>query len=144
MTRYEHDDRQSFLRHLEELIARGTDPSRITTLTPFHVHEVDHLLHVKPSPLKYFTLAGAAAGLLGGLGFIIYTVLDWPLITGGKPLLSYPAFVVVAFELTILIGAVTTFAGYLWLSRFPSPAGIVEPGNHGNAFIIVVGEEEGE
>lgn len=114
-----YHDKESFLLKLKELLAAGTPPERLTIMTPFHVHEVDHLLHLKPSPLKIFTLIGAAAGLAAGWGLTIYTSLDWPLRTGGKPIVAIPAYVIVAFELTILIGAIVTFGAFLFLGRFP-------------------------
>jgi molybdopterin-containing oxidoreductase family membrane subunit len=46
-------------------------------------------------------------------------VLDWPLITGGKAIVSLPPFVVIAFELTILCAALMTVAGFLLSSRLP-------------------------
>ena len=54
------------------------------------------------SPVRVFVLVGGLLGCLSGFALPIYTVLDWPLITGGMPLISIPPFVVIAFELTIL------------------------------------------
>ena len=51
------------------------------------------------SPVRLFTLVGALLGCTAGFSLPIYTVSAWPLITGGKPLFSIPAFVVIAFEL---------------------------------------------
>jgi hypothetical protein len=44
---------------------------------------------------------------------------DWPLITGGKPIVSLPPFVIIAFELTILFGALSTVLGLLITARLP-------------------------
>jgi molybdopterin-containing oxidoreductase family membrane subunit len=46
-------------------------------------------------------------------------VLDWPIITGGKAIVSLPPFVVIAFELTILFAALMTVAGFLLSSGLP-------------------------
>lgn len=48
-----------------------------------------------------------------------WTSLDWPLVTGGKPILSIPPMVVIAFELTILFGALSTVAGLFINARLP-------------------------
>ena len=72
------------------------------------------------SPVRIFTLVGAVFGCIVGFAFPIYTVYDWPLITGGMPLISIPAFVVIAFELTILFGAIGGMVGFLILARLPS------------------------
>ena len=52
---------------------------------------------------------------------------DWPLITGGKALYSIPPFVVIAFELTILFGAIAGMLGFLTLSRLPRLPGLARP-----------------
>lgn len=137
------DNPADFVARLEELLKSGVAPERLETITPFHVHETDHLLHVKPSPLKFFTLIGAVTGLVAGLGLTLYSVQDWPLITGGKPVVSMPAFVVITFELTILIGALCSFAGFLILGRLPSLRRILQPREHENRFIIIEHDGEG-
>jgi hypothetical protein len=60
---------------------------------------------------------------------------------GGKPIVSIPAFVIIAFELTILFGALATLTGFLILAGLPSPKGIAEPQEYGNRFAIIVSEE---
>ena len=45
--------------------------------------------------------------------------MDWPLVVGGKPIVSIPAFVVIAFELTILFGALSTVIGLFINTRLP-------------------------
>ncbi|MGZ8432659.1 MAG: quinol:electron acceptor oxidoreductase subunit ActD, partial [Candidatus Deferrimicrobiaceae bacterium] len=72
----------------------------------------------------------------------ILTTLSWPLIVGGKPIVSVPPFLIIAFALTILFGALSTFAGFLLLSRLPSLQGIRSEEEYGNAFVILV--EDGE
>lgn len=93
---------------------------RIVVYSPTPNHSIDHALEVPTSPVRTFTLVGGVAGCILGFALPIYTVLDWPLITGGKPLISIPPFVVIAFELTILGGAVCGFIGFLGLSGLPS------------------------
>ena len=50
---------------------------------------------------------GALAGLLGGVLLTVGGALAWPIFTGGKPIVSLPPFVVVIFEVTVLIGSLT-------------------------------------
>jgi len=45
--------------------------------------------------------------------------MDWPLVTGGKPIISLPAWVIIAFELTILFGALSTVIGLFINARLP-------------------------
>jgi hypothetical protein len=59
------------------------------------------------SPIDFITLPGALAGLLAGALLTAGTSLAWPLVTGGKPIVSVPPFAIVTFELTVLVGSLT-------------------------------------
>ena len=102
MERFQYDEKHKFLHKLEELVQSGTDPKKINTFTPYPVHEAEEILKVKTSPLRFFTLIGALSGLLFGFFITIWMSMDWPIIRGGKPIVAFPAFVIVAFELTVL------------------------------------------
>lgn len=91
----------------------------VTAYAPALDHRIDHALGGGISPVRRFTLVGGIIGGLVGFALPIYTVLDWPLITGGKPLISIPPFVVIAFELTILCAALATALGFLRSSGLP-------------------------
>lgn len=71
--------------------------------TPYPVHEVFHLLKRKsrlPTAAYFFGLFG----IITTLAFLYYTsVIDWPLVYGGKPFNSFPSFIVVTIVVTILI-----------------------------------------
>ncbi|RMH25333.1 MAG: DUF3341 domain-containing protein, partial [Planctomycetota bacterium] len=82
-------------------------------------HHIEEALGYKESPVRVFTLVGGLCGAATGFGFTSFTSLDWPLVTGGKPLLSIPAYVVIAFELTVLFGALATVIGLFINSRLP-------------------------
>ncbi len=136
---FERED--EFLAKLRELRRQGVPVERIDVVTPIPVEGVDEVLAIRPSPLRFFTLAGAVAGAAGGLGLILYTVHDWPLVTGGKPLISIPTFVVVTFACTILLGGLASLFGFLHLSRMPALEGVLDPLEHENYFVIRVREE---
>jgi Alternative complex III, ActD subunit len=98
----------------------------VSVYAPTFDHHIDAALGPGKSPVRVFTLIGGLLGCLLGFAFPIYTVLDWPLITGGKAIISIPPFVVIAFELTILFGALMTVVGFLLTSGLPrvrSPRG---------------------
>ena len=95
----------------------------VVTYSPVPDHALGQALRVRVSPVRLFVLIGGLIGCATGFIFPIYTVLDWPMITGGKPLISIPPFVVIAFELTILFAAVGGVAGFLLLSRLPRMRG---------------------
>ena len=74
------------------------------------------------SPVRAYTLVGGILGFLSGLALTILTSLDWPLRTGGKPIVSIPPYLVIAFEMTILFGGLFTLAGLLIHARLPQTA----------------------
>lgn len=142
MERYEFDDRHEFVNKLEEIVGSGVPKDTINTFTPYHVHETEHLLDDSQSNVRFFAGTGAVTGLAAGFAFTIYTVLSWPLYTGGKPLISIPAFLVIGYELTILIGVLTAFVGFLALARLPVISHIFSlKKEFSQKFVIEVGGE---
>ncbi|QQS32676.1 MAG: DUF3341 domain-containing protein [Acidobacteriota bacterium] len=90
--------------------------------SPFPLHEIDEALGIKRSILPYLIFAGGITGLLAGFGLQYFVhVIDWPIIVGGRPHLSLPAFVPPAYELTILFSAFVAVFGMLFLNGLPSP-----------------------
>ena len=88
--------------------------------SPFPIHGIDRAMGVKPTILPWLTLAGGLTGLLTGVLLQGYTMgFDYPYIISGKPYLSWPAFVPVIFELTVLLAALATVFGMLGLNRLP-------------------------
>ena len=95
------------------------DCGDVHTISPVPLHEVDELLESRPSPVRYFTLAGGLIGLIVGWSLPIGSVEHYPLIVGGKPLISFTPFAVVAYVCTILFGSLFTVAGMLLNARLP-------------------------
>lgn len=136
------EEKEKFLERLRGLVQEGVPGERIRVITPFGVPEVEEILPRGRSKVRFFALLGAAGGTFTGFAFTILTSLSWPLIVGGKPIVSIPPFIIIAFALTILFGALSTFAGFLLLSRLPSLRGIRSEVEFGNAFVILI--EDGE
>jgi hypothetical protein len=137
------DNKDEFLSHLEQLIAKGVSKEKIRTKTPYYLPEVEKLLYSSPGMLRFFTLIGALIGFVAGFALTIYTVLSWPMITGGKPLISIPAFLIIAYTLTILFGSLASFFGFLVLARLPKIRKMIPPSEeHGNKFVITVDNTE--
>jgi Alternative complex III, ActD subunit len=95
--------------------------SDLTVYTPVPVEEIEaEVERVRPlSNVRLFTLIGALSGTSLGFFLTIWTSLRWSLVTGGKDPVSYPPFVVIAFELTILLGGLATALAILILGRLP-------------------------
>jgi hypothetical protein len=71
--------------------------------TPFAVHGMDRAVGLAPSRLTWIAFAAGAFGLVFALALQVWTsAYDWPLNVGGKPFNSFPLFIPVAFELTVL------------------------------------------
>ncbi len=102
---------------IEQLRAAGL--KRLTVFSPAPDHELEHALHEGKSPVRLFTLVGGLTGTATGFALPTWTSLDWPLVTGGKPIISMPAWVIIAFELTVLFGALSTVLGLFILNRWP-------------------------
>ena len=75
------------------------------------------------SHVKWFTLTGALLGVFFGFGLCLFCDYDWPIIVGGKPggVASLPAYVILGFEMMILLGAIFTIVGMLVMGRLPDP-----------------------
>ena len=86
---------------------------------PFPDHHIEEALGYGESPVRVWTLVGGLTGAATGFALTIWTSMDWPLVTGGKPIVSIPAYVVIAFEMAVLFGALATLIGVFVLSRLP-------------------------
>jgi hypothetical protein len=135
---YRFPEKADFLAKLKGLTEEGISREDLSFITPYPVHEAEEIIKEPPSRLKYFTFLGAISGFIAGFAFTIYTALSWPLMSGGKPIVSIPAYIIVAFELTILFGALASFIGFLLLSRLPSIKRIAAPLEYENDFVIIV------
>ncbi len=102
---------------IEEL--RGAGLKTITAYTPYPDHLIEEALGYDQSPVRVFTLVGGMTGAAAGFALASFTSLDWPLVTGGKPILSMPAYVIIAFELAVLFGVLFTVIGLFINSRLP-------------------------
>lgn len=90
--------------------------------SPFPLHEIDEALGIRRSILPYLVFGGGICGLLAGLGLQFFThVIEYPIIVGGRPHFSLPAFIPPTFELTILFASFTAVFGMLLLNGLPSP-----------------------
>lgn len=108
------DDLLRALKHLKS--------SRIpvhTVFSPTSRPEIQEILALKPSPVRFFTLLGGTLGVAAGISLASYAHLQWEFVTGGKPVLAWIPFVIVGFEFTILFGVLFTLGALLFKSRLP-------------------------
>jgi hypothetical protein len=102
--------------------ARKKGYRKMDAYSPFPSHELSHALHLPESKLPYIVLAGGILGLLGGYFLQVYAaMIDYPINIGGRPFHSWPYFVPVTFECTILGAALSAVFGMFALNRLPTP-----------------------
>jgi hypothetical protein len=111
----------SAVEAIRTLRARGHRDLTVYSAAPNH--EIEEALEQPISWVRLFTLIGGLTGCTAGFAMTIWMSRDWPLLVGGKPFDAVPPYVVLAFELTILYGALATVAGVIILSMVKSLRG---------------------
>jgi hypothetical protein len=111
---YYVDDAADAVRALR---AAGLGPLGI--YSPIPHHDLEHAMEQGPSLVRWVTFCGGLLGITLGFTLCIYSVLSWPLVVGGKELISLPPFVVIGYESMILCGALFNLLGMLALGRLP-------------------------
>jgi hypothetical protein len=95
---------------------------RMDALAPFPVPELDAALRLPKNRVPLIFLVGGICGGLGGFFMQVYAdTYSYPINVGGRPLYSWPAFIPITFELTILIAGLSGAFGMLALNGFPHP-----------------------
>jgi hypothetical protein len=89
----------------------------VRVFSPFPCHELEEVLEQPESIVRFFTLGGGLLGAICGFSFTILTSTAWPLSVSAKPIVSFTPYMVIVFELTVLIGALSTLLGLLINSR---------------------------
>lgn len=101
---------------------RGQGFTRMEAYTPFPVEGLTEALGKPKTKIQWMILCGAICGGVGAFSFQCWTLMSsYPLNLGGRPHFSWPAFMPVTFELTVLSAAFTAVIGMLALNGLPQP-----------------------
>ncbi len=95
---------------------------KVDAFSPYPIHELFDAIDLKTTRSRCSTLLGGIAGLLAGFGLCYWvSVIAYPLNIGGRPLNSWPSFIPVTFEVTILLASLTCVIGMILLNGLPMP-----------------------
>src|SRR5579872_4471499 len=102
--------------------ARAAGYRRMDAYTPFPIEGLSDAIGFETNAIPLIGLTGGVVGAITGFGFQawVHTGL-LPINVGGRPLLSWPAFIPVTFELAVLFSALAMLAGLFVLNGHPQP-----------------------
>lgn len=118
MAEFEHEEQ--YIAAVRQTAAAGY--TRMDAYSPFPVEGVADSMGFRRTWIPLIVLIGGIVGLIGGY-LLQYWVaaIAYPLNVGGRPLNSWPMFVPISYELTILFAAFSGLIGMLILNRLPQP-----------------------
>lgn len=116
----EFDSADALVEGARKMYAEGY--RKLDTYSPFPIEPAWEAIGAHDTTLQKLVLGGGIMGAIGGFGLCYWTqVIAYPLNIGGRPFNSWPAFIPVTFETTILLAALTTVFGMIILNGLPMP-----------------------
>jgi hypothetical protein len=116
----EFDDPQALVSATRRAHEEGY--RRMDAYSPFPIEELHEALGHHHSRLPLIVLIGGLCGCIGGYALQYWvSAIAYPINVGGRPFHSWPAFIPVTFECTILVAALSAVLGMLALNGLPMP-----------------------
>lgn len=109
-------DEEQCVHAVEVLRHNGIAPR---VFSPIPSEPLLHAMGRELSPVRAFVLMGGIAGVLTGLAITVGTSWEWNLVSGGKPVVSLPPFIIIMFELMILFGGLSAALSFFFFARLP-------------------------
>jgi hypothetical protein len=95
---------------------------RIDAYTPFPVEGLSEALGHRDHHVPWIMFIGGVIGCIGGFGFLSWALgWDYPLNIGGRPIFSWPMYLPITFEITVLLSALSGIVAMFWLNGLPKP-----------------------
>jgi hypothetical protein len=113
---------------------------------PFPIEAIQKKLGRGTSTVRAFVLLGGITGVLSGFAITAGTSMEWNLVTGGKPVVSLPPFIIIMFELMVLFGGLSALLSFFYKSGVPvlDPIPGYHERFHSDRFGIVVDCDNGD
>ena len=109
---------EDFLAAAKNLTSSGFD--NVSLLSPLPLEEAQEVLGLGKSPVRHYSLAGAIIGAISGFAMAAGTALVFILPTGGRAIITVPPFLIITYEMTILLGVLFTLIGFHFVSGLPA------------------------
>jgi hypothetical protein len=116
----EFDDPEKLVAAAEKTYEKGY--RKIDAYSPFPIHGLSDAIGFPRDRVAMTSLIGGLLGGFGGFGFMYWSaVFAYPHNIGGRPLNSWPMFIPITFECTVLLAALSAAIGMLIMNGFPTP-----------------------
>ncbi|MEP7364378.1 MAG: DUF3341 domain-containing protein [Acidobacteriota bacterium] len=116
----EFDDHHHLIKAAEAAHAAGY--RKMDAYTPYPIHGLSEALGQAPTKISTLVLCGGVLGCLGGFSLMCWiTLVAYPMNVAGKPMYSWPAYIPITFETTVLVAALTAVFGMIALNGLPQP-----------------------
>ncbi len=116
----EYDDARALLRAARTV--RDAGYKNVDAYSPYPVHGLARAIGFERTRLPLLVLCGGIIGSAAGFGLQYWvSVIEYPLNIGGRPMNSWPSFMPVTFEVTVLVASLFAVLGMLGLNGLPRP-----------------------
>jgi hypothetical protein len=116
----EFDDHHQLIKAAGEAHAAGY--RKMDAYSPYPIHGLSEALGQAPTKISSLVLCGGFLGCIGGFSLMCWiTLVAYPMNVAGKPMYSWPAYIPITFETTVLCAALTAVFGMIALNGLPQP-----------------------
>lgn len=116
------DDPDDLIRAAERSLEAGYSGRHMDAFTPFPVHGLPEAIGFEEAKVPWIIFLSGCIGAAAGIGLQYYvSAVDYQLNVGGRPFFSWPLFIPVTFECTVLFAAFGATFGMLALNGLPKP-----------------------